>query len=165
MRPAGFRPSVGGLEFATTWPLVRTKPPACHGQLVKFLRSVTQLERRRSVRRPRRPAKRADHDRYRNIALPPFTEHRVSAIAAPPCPRPSGDGRFRLLPWIPGQIPSMTTSIPHLASAGPQNDRDRLPGLRRVRQAGGPRYSFEQQLGDLEAVVEALAMTRSSRSP
>ena len=54
----------------------------------------------------------------------------------------------------------MTTSFPHLAPAGRRTVSIDFLGFGASDKPDGAHYSFEQQLGDLEAVVETLGLEK-----
>jgi len=95
-----------------------------------------------------------------NQALPPFTEHGVQRDRGSLSVRdfPGSGPAFVLLHGFPDNSHIYDDLIPHLASAGRRAIALDFLGFGASDKPAGARYSFEQQLGDLEAVVEALAL-------
>ena len=94
--------------------------------------------------------------------LPAFTEHRVQHAGGSLYVRdfPGSGPAFVLLHGFPDNSHIYDDLISASDGGRPQNHRVRFPRLRSLRQAGGRRYTFEQQLGDLEAVANALGLEK-----
>ena len=94
--------------------------------------------------------------------FPAFTEHRIQrdrgSLYARDFPG-SGPG-FVLLHGFPDNLHIYDDLIPHLASAGRRVISIDFLGFGASDKPDGAHYSFEQQLGDLEAVVEALGLEK-----
>ena len=90
--------------------------------------------------------------------LPPFTVHRVRRERGSLHVRDfAGSGAaFVVLHGFPDNSRIYDELIPHLAAAGRRIVAVDFMGFGDSDKPEGCRYSFEQQLGDLEAVVEAL---------
>jgi len=95
-------------------------------------------------------------------ASPPFTEHRVQRDRGSLSVRdfPGSGPAFILLHGFPDNSRIYDDLIPHLAAAGRRTIALDFLGFGASDKPADARYSFEQQLGDLEAVVEALALDR-----
>jgi haloalkane dehalogenase len=93
-------------------------------------------------------------------ALPPFNEHRVQRDRGGISVRdfPGSGPALVLLHGFPDNSHIYDDLIPHLASAGRRAIALDFMGFGASDKPADARYSFEQQLGDLEAVVEALAL-------
>lgn len=97
---------------------------------------------------------------FQGIALPAFTEHRVKRDRGSLYVRDfPGDGpAFVLLHGFPDNLHIYDAVIPHLAAAGRRAVAIDFMGFGASDKPDDARYSFEQQLGDVEAVVEALGL-------
>jgi haloalkane dehalogenase len=95
-----------------------------------------------------------------NHALPPLIEHRVQRDRGSLSVRdfPGSGPAFVLLHGFPDNSHIYDDLIPHLASAGRRAIALDFLGFGASDKPAGARYSFEQQLGDLEAVVATLAL-------
>jgi pimeloyl-ACP methyl ester carboxylesterase len=95
-------------------------------------------------------------------ALPAFTEHRVRRDRGSLYVRdfPGSGAAFVVLHGFPDNSQIYDDLIPHLASAGRRTVAIDFLGFGASDKPDGARYSFEQQLGDLEAVVDALALSK-----
>jgi haloalkane dehalogenase len=93
-------------------------------------------------------------------ALPPYTEHHVPRDGGSLCVRDfAGDGpAFVLLHGFPDNSHIYDELIPHLAAVGRRTIALDFLGFGASDKPAGARYSFEQQLGDLEAVVDELKL-------
>jgi haloalkane dehalogenase len=96
----------------------------------------------------------------RGGAFPVFTEHRVQRDGGCVYVRDfSGGGpAFVLLHGFPDTAQIYDDMIPHLVSAGRRTVTIDFLGFGASDKVDGAQYSFRQQLGDLEAVVEALGL-------
>ena len=94
--------------------------------------------------------------------IPGFTEHRVKRDGGSLSVRdfPGNGPAFALLHGFPDNSHIYDDLIPHLSSAGRRTIAIDFLGFGASDKPPGARYSFEQQLGDLEAVVEALELDR-----
>ncbi|MBV8456263.1 MAG: alpha/beta hydrolase [Acetobacteraceae bacterium] len=92
--------------------------------------------------------------------LPAFSEHRVPRDRGRLYVRDfSGNGpAFVLLHGFPDNARIYDDLIPHLASAGRRIVTIDFLGFGASDKPVGPHYSFAQQLGDVEAVGEALSL-------
>src|ERR1700721_1037313 len=90
--------------------------------------------------------------------FPAFTEHRVKHDRGNLYARDFlGSGAaFVLLHGFPHNSHIYDVLIPHLASAGRRVVSLDFLGFGASDKPDGMRYSFDQQLGDLEAVVDTL---------
>jgi pimeloyl-ACP methyl ester carboxylesterase len=95
-------------------------------------------------------------------AFPVFTEHRVARDRGSLYVRDfSGTGpAFVLLHGFPDNAHIYDDLIPHLVAAGRRTVAIDFLGFGASDKPAGVQYSFEQQLGDLEAVVEALGLDK-----
>jgi haloalkane dehalogenase len=94
----------------------------------------------------------------RAAAFPAFTEHRVQRDRGSLYVRdfPGAGPAFVLLHGFPDNAHIYDDLIPHLVSAGRRTVAIDFLGFGASDKPAGSQYSFRQQLGDLEAVVEAL---------
>jgi haloalkane dehalogenase len=94
--------------------------------------------------------------------FPNFTEHRVERDRGGVYVRDfSGSGSaFVLLHGFPDNLHIYDDLIPHLTSAGRRVVAIDFLGFGASDKPTGARYSFDQQLGDLEAVVNALGLEK-----
>ena len=94
--------------------------------------------------------------------LPAFTEHRVARGAGSVYVRdfPGRGPAFVVLHGFPDNSHIFDLLIPHLVTAGRRTVAIDFLGFGGSDKPNGPVYSFPQQLGDLEAVVEALALDK-----
>jgi len=94
--------------------------------------------------------------------FPDFAEHRVQRDRGSLYFRdfPGSGPAFVLLHGFPDNSHIYDDLIPHLASAGRRTIAIDFLGFGASDKPDGARYSFEQQLGDLEAVVEALGIEK-----
>ncbi|MBV8092595.1 MAG: alpha/beta hydrolase [Acetobacteraceae bacterium] len=99
------------------------------------------------------------HD-AQDAALPAFTEHRVPRDGGNLYVRdfPGHGPAFVLLHGFPDNARIYDDLIPHLVSAGRRTIALDFLGFGASDKPAGAQYSFAQQLGDLEAVVAALAL-------
>lgn len=97
-----------------------------------------------------------------SVALPAFTEHRVQRDRGSLYVRdfPGTGPAFVVLHGFPDNLHIYDDLIPHLASAGRRTVAIDFLGFGASDKPEGAHYSFDQQLGDLEAVVEALAIEK-----
>jgi pimeloyl-ACP methyl ester carboxylesterase len=95
-------------------------------------------------------------------SLPAFTEHRVRRDRGSLYVRdfPGSGPAFAVLHGFPDNSHIYDDVIPHLVSAGRRIVAIDFLGFGASDKPADARYSFEQQLGDLEAVVEALALDK-----
>jgi haloalkane dehalogenase len=95
-------------------------------------------------------------------ASPAFTEHRVQRDRGSLYVRdfPGGGPAFVALHGFPDNSRIYDDLIPHLATAGRRTIAVDFLGFGASDKPEGAHYSFEQQLGDLEAVVEVLGLDR-----
>jgi len=95
-------------------------------------------------------------------SLPAFTEHRVRRDHGSLYVRdfPGSGPAFAVLHGFPDNSHIYDDVIPHLVSAGRRIVAIDFLGFGASDKPADARYSFEQQLGDLEAVVEALALDK-----
>ena len=95
-------------------------------------------------------------------ALPAFTEHRVQRDRGSLYVRdfPGSGPAFVVLHGFPDNSRIYDNLIPHLASAGRRTVAIDFLGFGASDKPEGAQYSFDQQLGDLEAVVEALGIDK-----
>ena len=95
-------------------------------------------------------------------ALPAFAEHRVQRDRGSLYVRdfPGSGAAYVLLHGFPDNSHIHDDLIPHLVSAGRRTIAIDFLGFGASDKPEGPRYGFEQQLGDLEAVVEALTLDK-----
>ena len=94
--------------------------------------------------------------------LPAFTEHRVRHAGGSLYVRdfPGSGPAFVLLHGFPDNSYIYDHLIPHLAGAGRRTIAFDFLGFGASDKPEGALYSFEQQLGDLEAVVDALGLEK-----
>lgn len=94
--------------------------------------------------------------------LPAFAEHRIARQGGSIYARDfAGDGpAFVLLHGFPDNSHIYDLLIPHLVAAGRRTVAIDFLGFGASDKPANVIYSFPQQLGDLEAVVEALALDR-----
>jgi pimeloyl-ACP methyl ester carboxylesterase len=94
--------------------------------------------------------------------LPAFTEHRVQHAGGSLYVRdfPGSGPAFVLLHGFPDNSHIYDGLIPHLAAAGRRTVAFDFLGFGASDKPEGAIYSFEQQLGDLEAVVDALGLEK-----
>ena len=97
-----------------------------------------------------------------NTVLEDFTEHRISRDRGSVYVRDfAGSGpAFLLLHGFPDNSHIYDDLIPHLASAGRRIVTIDFLGFGSSDKPEGIQYSFPQQLGDVEAVVEALKLDK-----
>jgi len=95
-------------------------------------------------------------------AFPVFTEHRVPRDRGSLYVRdfPGAGPAFVLLHGFPDNAQIYDDLIPHLVSAGRRTIAIDFLGFGASDKPEGAQYSFEQQLGDLESVVEALGLDK-----
>jgi haloalkane dehalogenase len=95
-------------------------------------------------------------------ALPAFTEHRVERDRGSVYVRdfPGSGPAFVVLHGFPDNSHIYDDLIPHLAAAGRRTIAIDFLGFGASDKPEGARYSFDQQLGDLEAVVEVLGLEK-----
>jgi len=95
-------------------------------------------------------------------ALPAFTEHRVERERGSLYVRdfPGSGPAFVVLHGFPDNSHIYDDLIPHLAVAGRRTVAIDFLGFGASDKPEGAHYSFDQQLGDLEAVVEALGLEK-----
>lgn len=95
-------------------------------------------------------------------AFPAFTEHRIQRDRGSVYVRDfPGDGpAFVALHGFPDNSHIYDELIPHLVSAGRRVVAVDFLGFGASDKLAGAHYSFAQQLGDLEAVVEALGLDK-----
>jgi len=96
------------------------------------------------------------------VAFPAFTEHRIEHGRGSLYVRdfPGGGPAFVVLHGFPDNSRIYDDLIPHLASAGRRTVAIDFLGFGASDKPEDAHYSFEQQLGDLEAVVEALGLEK-----
>jgi haloalkane dehalogenase len=97
-----------------------------------------------------------------NTVLEDFTEHRISRDRGSVYVRDfAGSGpAFLLLHGFPDNSHIYDDLIPHLVSAGRRIVAIDFLGFGSSDKPDGTQYSFPQQLGDVEAVVEALRLDK-----
>ena len=97
-----------------------------------------------------------------DAVLPAFTEHRVSREGGSLSVRdfPGSGPAFVVLHGFPDNSHIYDDLIPHLVSAGRRVVAIDFLGFGASDKPEGARYSFDQQLGDIEAVVAALGLDR-----
>ena len=95
-------------------------------------------------------------------ALPSFTEHRVQRDRGDLYVRdfPGSGPAFVVLHGFPDNSHIYDDLIPHLVAAGRRTIAIDFLGFGASDKPEGAQYSFEQQLGDLEAVVAALGLDK-----
>jgi haloalkane dehalogenase len=95
-------------------------------------------------------------------AFPAFTEHRIQRDRGSLYAREfAGSGpAFVLLHGFPDNSHIYDDLIPHLVAAGRRVIAMDFLGFGASDKPVGARYSFEQQLGDLETIVEALKLEK-----
>lgn len=93
---------------------------------------------------------------------PPFTEQRVQRDRGSLYVRdfPGSGPAFVVLHGFPDNSTIYDDLIPHLVAAGRRTIAVDFLGFGASDKPEGAHYSFHQQLGDLEAVVEALALDK-----
>lgn len=91
-----------------------------------------------------------------------FTEHRVSRDRGEVYVRDFGGSgpAFLLLHGFPDNLHIYDDLVPHLQAAGRRTVAMDFLGFGASGKPEGARYSFAQQLGDVEAVAEALALDK-----
>ncbi len=94
--------------------------------------------------------------------LPTFAEHRVQRDGGSVYVRdfPGNGAPFVLLHGFPDNSHIYDDLIAHLVAGGRRAVAIDFLGFGASDKPDGVRYSFEQQLGDLEAVVNALSLDR-----
>jgi haloalkane dehalogenase len=94
--------------------------------------------------------------------LPAFTKHRIPSDGGSLSVRdfPGRGPAFALLHGFPDNSHIYDGLIPHLVSAGRRTIAIDFLGFGASDKPEGAHYSFEQQLGDLEAVVETLGLEK-----
>jgi haloalkane dehalogenase len=94
--------------------------------------------------------------------LPAFTEHRVPHAGGSLYVRdfPGSGPAFVVLHGFPDNSHIYDRLIPHLVAAGRRTVAFDFLGFGASDKPEGAVYSFEQQLGDLEAVVDALGLEK-----
>jgi len=94
--------------------------------------------------------------------LPAFTEHRVQHAGGSLYVRdfPGSGPAFVPLHGFPDNSHIYDKLIPHLSAAGRRTVAFDFLGFGASDKPEGAHYSFEQQLGDLEAVVDALGLEK-----
>jgi len=95
--------------------------------------------------------------------LPAFTEHRVERDRGSLYVRDfpgSGGPAFVVLHGFPDNSHIYDDLIPHLVAAGRRTIAIDFLGFGASDKPEGARYSFDQQLGDLEGVVEVLGLEK-----
>jgi haloalkane dehalogenase len=97
-----------------------------------------------------------------SAALPAFTAHRVRRDRGSLSVRdfPGSGSAFVVLHGFPDNSHIYDDLIPHFVAAGRRTVAVDFLGFGASDKPEGAHYSFEQQLGDLEAVVETLALDR-----
>ena len=95
-------------------------------------------------------------------ALPAFTEHRVERDRGSLYVRdfPGSGPAFVVLHGFPDNSHIYVDLVPHLVAAGRRAVAIDFLGFGASDKPEGARYSFDQQLGDLVAVVEALRLDK-----
>jgi haloalkane dehalogenase len=95
-------------------------------------------------------------------ALPAFVEHRVQRDRGSLYVRdfPGSGPAFVVLHGFPDNSHIYDDLISHFAAAGRRTTAIDFLGFGASDKPDGAHYSFEQQLGDLEAVVDALALDK-----
>ena len=95
-------------------------------------------------------------------AFPAFTEHRIQRGGGSLYVRdfPGSGPAFVVLHGFPDNSRIYDDLIPHLVSAGRRTVAIDFLGFGASDKPDDAHYSFEQQLGDLEAVVEALGLVK-----
>ena len=99
---------------------------------------------------------------FQDAAFPTFTEHRVQRDRGSLYVRdfPGSGPAFVVLHGFPDNSHIYDNLIPHLVSAGRRTVAIDFLGFGASDKPEGAHYSFEQQLGDLEAVVGALGLDK-----
>ena len=94
--------------------------------------------------------------------LPAFTEHRVPHAGGSLYVRdfPGSGPAFVLLHGFPDNLHIYDDLIPHLAAAGRRTVAFDFLGFGASDKPEGAAYTFEQQLGDLKAVADALGLEK-----
>jgi haloalkane dehalogenase len=97
-----------------------------------------------------------------STALPAFIEHRVQRDRGSLYVRdfPGSGPTFVVLHGFPDNSHIYDDVIPHLASSGRRTVAIDFLGFGASDKPEGAHYSFDQQLGDLEAVVEVLGIEK-----
>jgi haloalkane dehalogenase len=97
---------------------------------------------------------------YQPATLSDFSEHRVPRDRGTLYVRdfPGGDPAFVVLHGFPDNSRIYDELIPHLVSAGRRTVAIDFLGFGESDKPEGTNYTFDQQLGDLEAVVEFLKL-------
>lgn len=98
----------------------------------------------------------------KNDALPPFEEHRVNRGLGSVYVRdfPGSGPAFVVLHGFPDNSHIYDALIPHLSAAGRRVVAVDFLGFGASDKPANANYSFAQQLGDLEAVAEALNLDK-----
>lgn len=93
---------------------------------------------------------------------PAFIEHRIPRDRGSVCVRDFGGAgpAFLLLHGFPDNSHIYDDLIPHLVAAGRRTVAIDFLGFGSSDKPAGAQYSFRQQLGDVEAVVEAMALEK-----
>ena len=93
---------------------------------------------------------------------PAFIEHRIPRDRGSVCVRDFGGAgpAFLLLHGFPDNSHIYDDLIPHLVAAGRRTVAIDFLGFGSSDKPAGGQYSFRQQLGDVEAVVEAMALEK-----
>jgi len=94
--------------------------------------------------------------------FPAFTEHRVPHAGGSLYVRDFSGScpAFVLLHGFPDNLHIYDDLIPHLAAAGRRTVAFDFLGFGASDKPEGAAYTFEQQLGDLKAVADALGLER-----
>ena len=94
--------------------------------------------------------------------MPRFVEHRINGPLGEIHARDyEGDGlAFVLMHGFPDNLHIYDDLVPHLVAAGRRVVTFDFLGFGQSEKPAGARYSFRQQLGDLEAVVDQLGLER-----
>ena len=97
-----------------------------------------------------------------DVPLPAFTEHRIKRDGGSVYVRDfAGNGpAFVVLHGFPDNSHIYDDLIPHLVSGGRRTVAIDFLGFGASDKPVGAPYSFAQQLGDVEAVVEGLALDK-----
>lgn len=99
---------------------------------------------------------------HQQLPLPSFTEYRVPRSGGEIYVRdfPGAEPAFVMLHGFPDNAKIFDLVIPHLTAAGRRVVTIDFLGFGAPDKPAGPHYSFSQQLGDVEAVVEHLQLGR-----
>ena len=97
-----------------------------------------------------------------SVTPPAFTEHRIPHAGGNVYVRdfPGSGPAFVLLHGFPDNSHIYDDLIPHLTAAGRRTIAFDFLGFGASDKPEGAVYSFEQQLGDLEAVADALRLEK-----